>query len=195
MQYYLSINPKCNFSQAHTFCFILLYVLYYFNFYLFCSIFFSPVNTHCTKMLTTMQQDEYFALFTFLFLSRRRCLKLACRGSLVYWWGKSRRSVRSRWSALPLFPQLARGMFPTPPQNSVSARERARCKKRYRSPYVPLELPPFSRSHGQGYIHYLLLIPDPARPMVSVGSALNYRNIYLISFSLLAKRIPTDGSF
>lgn len=50
-----------------------------------------------------------FTLFLLALLRESEGFKLACRLQLVYW----PRTVRSRWSALPLF-LLARGMFHTP---------------------------------------------------------------------------------
>lgn len=81
--------------------------------------FYFPVNMQCTKMLTTMQQDEFFALFTFRFFSKRRCFKLACRGSLVYWWGKSRLRSFVLVSTTPLASAGSGRWSLPPPQNSL----------------------------------------------------------------------------
>jgi len=123
--------------------------------------------------------------FLLLFISfKRGCFKLTCRTQRYYWWAKA---VHSQWSALPPSGVLSGS---TPP-HTLKKREKENKleeeRERYRSPTCfPNTRLPIARPR----VH-TLSIPDPRSRStnVSIGTALNYRNVsYLSSLTMRIDR-------
>lgn len=141
-----------------------------------------------------------FFVYTFLpaLLRESEGFKLACRLQLVYWWAKNCPFTLVSIAPLPARP----GDAPyTLARTFVSVRERVGVTGREtRRSYVLLVETPAFLSSIRPRVH-TLSVRDPrsCSANVSVGTALNYRNVsplhFYLSLSLFWRRVSTNASF